>query len=1811
MSLIFTHDSDIRPQDLTLDYYLTATPVGGGKTIPFSGLDSYKIGPFSDSLGFGITSIDIDVKPSLQPVITIVFKDLYGNLIFNKNNKDEFNFDVLFQLPYPKFRLYVKGYLGKPISFLLQVKSVKTTFQPSDGSYELKAEFVPNVFGFFNDIPYQFLFAVKELKKINGDTSNGSDTSIIEIAKIGQEVTTKVQQAVDKYAPLKSQLQTLSSGYAALGSAFKAGTLKLDPIAGDTDLSAKGFTPIKFNIIYKDNAGNLLNKFSDSDLETIGKTIFLSINSTTQLDLSKPIATLTAYIATDTAKKQDVLVKKILDDNNKAALEASQSQAYSSVEDRVIDTQSIYNVMTRLAGDCAYILGYILEAGLAGYNTDAGTANDRDKNENIFGNYYPLIENTNINNTATTLGGQIPWSGAKTEIAKVEEFVKSLYTGKQVAETVIQEATGQNLDLNEGPEFENLQKKISNAETFLGTSSYSNNADSIATSLIQRAGLLSAGFAGPSSVTTQAGGPKNEFLEAEVLNFTNPINKLKGTEKETLKTFCNIVRTNFTSTGDLDLAAGKNFGSATSAGPSLRDYFAAYFNKFPNASKEPAQFYQSKASNLRSVYTYNNGILYHSPKNLYETAKSIAGGTSGPKTNNLINSSDSGGEVLVYAKSLDGEPIPGTDALINTDPTNTSFDPSLGDQKIAVSSSFYQMYSAVTSTSDEPNKCVFVDYAKLRVTYDTKAGSFTSQYFSPQQMFVKHSKSGTNGEKPGPNDVIFRLLSKDSSADYTSSYKPYVINLEDDKLTRAYLYFFCDRILSRTYLNKTEQEIKDLKAQQAKTDSLYGGGSGQADFSEQDTGPRPYERDEAEINAVYTQFHHICQAWIALANTSIEALAGDGGLPSDKNDKTMNLRSKLEAAYRSTDTNNTFFYINFEFPLVSQADPNIDIRDAIINTDPLLENNAQTSTLNMMQNICTMNNFLLQPIPGGVTKDLDEIFLPQPNHSLDGAGRNALSVIWAPTPENRLSKNNDNPIYPDKGWFNQLNNITKPVLALQYGDPNNIIVKSVKAGTDDNKVTSESLQATSDIVNNQNQNKKKSFDCSMLAVMQGRSYKISLDLIGNAQIFPTMLLAVDGLPIFKGLYWITEVVHKLTPNNMETTVDAVKMKYNGDGRFAAVLPITKRSIRSATGTFVGGGGGGTENLGFGGDLNYKFLQLVKDVKIKKTDDINAVIKKFSKPNYPDFTTWFNSELAGNKKPLCAAKVNATNFKSVWDFLIPVVWPDYGTAGCNFLEFLALHCIIYEETGGSYVSKHEGMNSVDNADHPGIAYAFDAYTLAATNGKEARSKSSYNKSPYNKLAGELFNDQNYIDSFKNLKYGNDPKVFKSNDAAWKGTNFPKSSFANVKEAVTTSPTFISEADFYKYAGRGFIGSTWRSSYKEIVKFILTYSGSDAIVRKYQGNWKASPFNGNEETILTKASNADWDELFSSGAIQGYSIYSHAKSSKYQYIAPLDKPKEELIKGIEKEAKKVNGGNDYVRVHRTRVYTILDTLYPDGVNLIQLDDKPINYIAPAPAGSRNADNTCTSVQQGKNTIWVHTGLEKQFRKREVRSITLHYTAGYGMPGKAQGTVYGVGACPGDPDFGGQGGIHYAVDWGGQVARGIPEDIYSIHGNSWNEHGIGIEVNNLGKMQPRPDKGNGANGNPIFYSPAGSRFHFEGEDFKKFPMPPIVDLGFTWLGNRYYQEYTTAQITSLEKLIREILTRYPKIKEAIQGQDLWSFTFRAVDGKPAPGSEPRVPKYPKGSNGKYGIFTHWASTGGDHTDSAPTPKLVAMLKRLGMTG
>jgi hypothetical protein len=280
-----------------------------------------------------------------------------------------------------------------------------------------------------------------------------------------------------------------------------------------------------------------------------------------------------------------------------------------------------------------------------------------------------------------------------------------------------------------------------------------------------------------------------------------------------------------------------------------------------------------------------------------------------------------------------------------------------------------------------------------------------------------------------------------------------------------------------------------------------------------------------------------------------------------------------------------------------------------------------------------------------------------------------------------------------------------------------------------------------------------------------------------------------------------------------------------------------------------------------------------------------------------------------------------------------------------------------------------------------------------------------------------------------------------------------------------------------------------------------------------------------------------------------------------------------------------------------------------------EKKVNSKPPPPPPPPTQTQT-TQIVEVPNRRSGNLKTQENYRiKRSPRTITLHYTEDGGL-GSAVGTVEFLMSWnhPKGHWWGGKVGIHYAIDRKGNVAKGVDEDRLCIHGDNWNKFGIGIELASMGKMTPK------------------SR-NWESR----------VDLGFTYHKYQYYEEYTDIQISALENLIRSIHSRWPETAKNIQGNNLWEWVFGFHRNTLGPDSRPIIGKNyesltagdsdeddseyfytlkemrgpggylgPRGwktggFNTVGGLYSH-ATGGGSHYDIAPTPKIVAMLVRLG---
>ena len=244
-------------EDLFLDVNLVAC--ANGSEFDALGRKTFNTSFFRKGVGFGITNIEIEINPSLQPLIEITFKDLYGNTMFNNNRGDLEAIDssVLFDVPSPKFIFSFKGFLGRKVTWLLNLKNATMNFVPSDSSYEIKCSFVPNQWGFMADIPVLYLLACKKLRyeaygqkssesfpTSNGETCTFTTDSVFSYVRIGKQVESKYTDETSNFDILNKQLGILKSGelWNSLDSVIKFNEAIKGLVNG---VAIQGFTNLK------------------------------------------------------------------------------------------------------------------------------------------------------------------------------------------------------------------------------------------------------------------------------------------------------------------------------------------------------------------------------------------------------------------------------------------------------------------------------------------------------------------------------------------------------------------------------------------------------------------------------------------------------------------------------------------------------------------------------------------------------------------------------------------------------------------------------------------------------------------------------------------------------------------------------------------------------------------------------------------------------------------------------------------------------------------------------------------------------------------------------------------------------------------------------------------------------------------------------------------------------------------------------------------------------------------------------------------------------------------------------------------------------------------------------------------------------------------------------------------------------------------------------------------------------------------------------------------------------------------------------
>jgi hypothetical protein len=363
--------------------------------------------------------------------------------------------------------------------------------------------------------------------------------------------------------------------------------------------------------------------------------------------------------------------------------------------------------------------------------------------------------------------------------------------------------------------------------------------------------------------------------------------------------------------------------------------------------------------------------------------------------------------------------------------------------------------------------------------------------------------------------------------------------------TRAYLRQYC-RILNGK-IDKIQKESNELLGQ------ILG------------------KADEHQ-DLLYEQMHNLFHQWQILAATGGKRI----NQPGNPSKLTPNVAKKMELTYGKTHNNSengdnktnngidSAGGFRYDYPLQSIGSPDgkkapISVADSIINIDHLYEAKANTTVLNVFQQISDKNNFTFFPIAGNASyTSIKEIFEPETRSYSPQIG-NYFQVLFQPTPENRVIGSVDKKPLSKK---ESLEDFPVQAFPVSFGDPENKLIKNISVSTDESKITAESIVNLQKITDNDNKNKSTNADCSSLSVFEGRSFTAKLETLGNAQISPMQFFYLKNQSIFTGLYQINKVEHDITPNDMTTSFEGIKMKYSGK-KYGGIHPITLASYENA------------------------------------------------------------------------------------------------------------------------------------------------------------------------------------------------------------------------------------------------------------------------------------------------------------------------------------------------------------------------------------------------------------------------------------------------------------------------------------------------------------------------------------------------------------------------------------------------------------------------------------------------------------------------
>ena len=143
-----------------------------------------------------------------------------------------------------------------------------------------------------------------------------------------------------------------------------------------------------------------------------------------------------------------------------------------------------------------------------------------------------------------------------------------------------------------------------------------------------------------------------------------------------------------------------------------------------------------------------------------------------------------------------------------------------------------------------------------------------------------------------------------------------------------------------------------------------------------------------------------------------------------------------------------------------------------------------------------------------------------------------------------LRRASDNPLLENQEGKTDWDKSNKVVgFNVDFGPQNQQIFKQIDISQDPGKPTAESLEMLNQMANQNRNRGGATQSTSLYNVYKNRSYRCSIDMMGNAMIQPTMYFNLRNIPMFSGPYMITNISHRISDNGFDTTFEGQRQPF--------------------------------------------------------------------------------------------------------------------------------------------------------------------------------------------------------------------------------------------------------------------------------------------------------------------------------------------------------------------------------------------------------------------------------------------------------------------------------------------------------------------------------------------------------------------------------------------------------------------------------------------------------------------------------------------